>query len=156
MSVLLAKNVINNDSPLLIVNCHQYIDWDCNEFIRFCKETAADGVIPIFENLHPRYSYVGVNSQGVIDQVAEKDSISNHASCGVYYWKRGSDFVKYAEQMIAAGKSVNGNFYASLAFNEAIKDGKEILPFQCAKMWSLNNPKDLESFYTCQKVKDMK
>ncbi len=35
-----------------------------------------------------------------ISRIAEKEVISNHATVGIYYWKRGSDYVKYAENMI--------------------------------------------------------
>ena len=31
---------------------------------------------------------------------SKKKVISNNATAGYYYWKKGSDFVKYAEQMI--------------------------------------------------------
>ena len=35
-----------------------------------------------------------------VSEVAEKKPISNIATVGVYYWKKGSDYVKYTEQMI--------------------------------------------------------
>ena len=40
-----------------------------------------------------------------VTQVAEKKPISDCATVGVYYWKKGSDYVKYAEQMI--DKNIN-------------------------------------------------
>jgi hypothetical protein len=78
--------------------------------------------------------------------VAEKDPISTHATVGFYYWKKGSDFVKYAEQMINKNIRVNNEFYVCPVYNEAILDNKKILNFQVDKMWGLGTPEDLEYF----------
>ena len=40
------------------------------------------------------------NQLKVLREVAEKKVISNTATVGLYYWKKGSDFVKYAKKMI--------------------------------------------------------
>jgi hypothetical protein len=40
--------------------------------------------------------------------------------------KKGSDFVKYAEQMIQKNIRVNNEFYVCPVFNEAIEDGRKI------------------------------
>jgi len=68
------------------------------------------------------------------------------ATVGIYYWRRGSDYVKYAEQMIAKNIRVNNEFYVCPVFNEAIADGKRIRTFNIEKMWGLGTPEDLEHF----------
>jgi hypothetical protein len=42
----------------------------------------------------------------------------------VYYWKKGSDYVKYAEKMIKKNIRVKNEFYVCPVFNEAIQDKK--------------------------------
>ena len=49
---------------------------------------------------HPKWSYVKLNEEGYAEEVAEKKPISNNATVGIYWWKKGSEYVKYAEQMI--------------------------------------------------------
>ena len=83
---------------------------------------------------------------GFVTEVAEKNPISDIATVGVYYWKRGSDYVKYAEQMIENNKRVNNEFYVCPVFNEAIKGGSQIRIFEIEKMWGLGTPEDLEVF----------
>ena len=79
-------------------------------------------------------------------RVAEKDPISTNATVGFYYWKNGSDFVKYANQMILNDIRVNNEFYVCPVFNEAIKDNKKIISFKADSMWGLGTPEDLELF----------
>ena len=55
-------------------------------------------------------------------EVAEKNPISDNATVGVYFWSKGSDYVKYAEQMIEKDIRVNNEFYVCPVFNQAIED----------------------------------
>ena len=78
--------------------------------------------------------------------VAEKKVISNNATVGVYYWRYGKDFVKYAEQMIKNNIRVNNEFYVCPVFNEAIRDNKKIKIKNVDSMWGLGTPEDLDYF----------
>ena len=72
--------------------------------------------------------------------------ISDIATVGYYYWKKGSDFVKYAEGMINKDIRVNNEFYVCPVFNQAIADNKEIRTFDIPKMWGLGTPEDLKYY----------
>jgi dTDP-glucose pyrophosphorylase len=110
------------------------------------QETNSDGGIVTFSSTHPKWSYAKVDNNGLVLEVAEKKPISDKATIGYYFWKNGSDFVKYAEQMINKDSRVNGEFYVCPVFNEAIQDGKEIRTFQAENMWGLGTPEDLNYF----------
>ena len=145
---LLCKNQIDGDSPLLIANCDQILEWDHLSFYYFCQNTKLDGVIVTFDCQHsdPRWSYCEMNNDGTVKRVAEKEPISTVANVGVYFWKRGSDFVKYAERMIEKDIRVNGEYYAAPVYNEAIADGKRIGVFKADKFWSLGTPELLKAY----------
>lgn len=145
-TALLAKEYINNDSPLFFANSDQYVDWEPVEFMYNMQETKADGGIVTFKAMHPKWSFAKVNDKGIVTEVAEKKPISNNATVGYYYWKHGSDFVKYAEQMIERDIRVNNEFYVCPVFNQAIEDKKTIRIFEAQKMWGLGTPEDLEFF----------
>ena len=85
-----------------------------------------DGGILTFESSHPKWSYAKIDNDGLVSEVAEKNPISTNATVGVYYWKEGKDYVKYAEQMIKNNTRVNNEFYVCPVYNEAIKDGKKL------------------------------
>jgi dTDP-glucose pyrophosphorylase len=110
------------------------------------SETDCDGGIVTFKSTHPKWSFAKVNESGLVTEVAEKNPISDIATVGVYYWKKGSDYVRYAEQMIEKNLRVNNEFYVCPVFNEAIQDNKEIRTFEITKMWGLGTPEDLNTY----------
>jgi beta-phosphoglucomutase-like phosphatase (HAD superfamily)/dTDP-glucose pyrophosphorylase len=147
-TVLLAKNQINNDTPLLIANSDQFIEFDVGEFVNSFLTSNADGKISTFDGKRdPKWSYAALKD-GYVTEVREKDPFSDHATTGVYMWKRGSDFVKFAEQMISKNIRVNNEFYTVPVYNEAIADGLKITIEGCKQMWGLGVPEDLEYFLT--------
>ena len=145
-TALLAKEFINNDAPLFFANSDQFVEWDSNEFMYKMNETKADGGIVTFKAIHPKWSFAKVNELDLVTEVAEKNPISDNATVGYYFWKHGSDFVSYAEQMIERNIRVNNEFYVCPVFNQAIEDNKEIRIFNIDKMWGLGTPEDLRYF----------
>ena len=145
-TALLAKEHINNDNPLFFANSDQFVEWDSNEFMYKMQETDADGGIVTFNATHPKWSFAKVNEQGLVTEVAEKNPISDIATVGYYYWKQGSDFVKYAEQMIDKNIRVNNEFYVCPVFNQAIESGLQIRTFNTEGMWGLGTPEDLNYY----------
>ena len=147
-TTLLAKDLINNNSPLLLANSDQFIEWNSNEVLYAFMNSKVDAGIITFESLHPKWSYVRLGDDGYAEEVAEKKPISKHATAGIYFWKKGADYVKYAEQMIKKEIRVNNEFYVCPVFNEAIEDKKKIRIFEIPKngMWGLGTPEDLNYF----------
>ncbi len=110
------------------------------------NENDADGGIPTFKATHPKWSFAKIDEDGFVTEVQEKNPISDIATVGYYYWKKGSDFVKYAEQMIERDVRVNNEFYVCPVFNQAIEDCKNIRIHEAEKMWGLGTPEDLEYY----------
>ena len=145
-TTLLAKEYIDNDQPLVMANSDQFVEWDSNEFMYKMIEQNVDGGILTFKATHPKWSFAKVDEYGYVTEVAEKNPISDIATVGVYYWAKGSDYVKYAEQMIDKNIRTNNEFYTCPTFNEAIADGKKIKTFNIEKMWGLGTPEDLNYY----------
>ena len=145
-TVLLGKEFINNDNPLVIANSDQFVEWSSLDFFYKMNEQNLDGGIVSFKSTHPKWSYAKTDNNGFVLEVAEKKTISDIATVGIYYWKKGSDFVKYAEQMIHKNIRANNEFYVCPVFNEAILDGLKIKTFDVPKMWGLGTPEDLDYF----------
>jgi beta-phosphoglucomutase-like phosphatase (HAD superfamily)/dTDP-glucose pyrophosphorylase len=144
-TALLAKGLINNDDHLLIANSDQYIDWDNSETMEKFINSGADGGILTFKANEEKWSYVKQNNN-VVEKVFEKIVVSEDATCGIYYWKSGSDFIKYAEQMIEKNIKTNNEFYICPVYNEAIEDGKMISSIKVREMRGLGTPEDLEGY----------
>ena len=145
-TTLLAKELIDNDEPLLMANSDQFVEWNSNECLYAFTADKIDGGIATFKATHPKWSFAKVGDDGFVTEVAEKNPISDMATVGIYYWSHGSDYVKYAEQMIAKNIRTNGEFYVCPVFNEAIQDGKKIRVKGIDKMWGIGTPEDLHYF----------
>ena len=145
-TTMLAKEFINNDDPLLLANSDQFMEWNSNESLYAFNADGIDGGILTFKATHPKWSYAKVGADGFVSEVAEKKPISEDATVGVYYWKKGSDYVKYTEQMIEKDIRTNGEFYICPVFNEAIADGKKIRIKEIERMWGIGTPEDLSYF----------
>lgn len=152
-TTLLAKQFINNENPLVIANSDQFIEWNSNECMYAFSADAIDGGILTFNATHPKWSYAKIGDDGFVSEVAEKKVISDKATVGVYYWKLGSDYVKYAEQMIEKNIRTNNEFYVCPVFNEAIGDNKKIRVKTIDNMWGIGTPEDLHYFLDNYKEK---
>jgi dTDP-glucose pyrophosphorylase len=145
-TTLLAKELIDNENSLLIANSDQFVEWNSGETLYSFMSEGIDGGIVTFNSTHPKWSYVRLNSEGFVQEVAEKKPISNLATVGIYFWRKGSDYVKFAEKMIESNDRVNGEFYVCPVFNYAILDQKKFKISEVAKMWGLGTPEDLKNF----------
>ena len=145
-TTLLAKKYINSDNPLIIANSDQYIEWNPSEVLYSFLNKDIDGGILTFPSTHPKWSYAKIDGNGFVTEVAEKNPISNHATVGVYFWKKGSDYVSSAEEMIRKNIRVNNEFYVCPVYNQAIENNKKIVIKEIDKMWGIGTPEDLENF----------
>ena len=145
-TTLLAKELIDNDRPLLMANSDQFVEWNSNECLYAFTADGIDGGIVTFKATHPKWSFAKVDDNGFVSEVAEKNPISDIATVGIYYWKNGSDYVKYAKQMISRNIRTNNEFYVCPVFNEAIQDNKKIRIKNIDKMWGIGTPEDLNYF----------
>lgn len=141
-TVLLAKEYINNSDELLIVNSDQIVRYNINNF-NVIRNRSPEGIVFVFKAEGNLWSFVKFNSSYEIEEVAEKTPISEWGTCGIYYWKQGSNFVKAAEEMIRNNHRVNGEFYVAPVYNNL---AKSICPFFVDEMIGLGTPEDLENY----------
>lgn len=144
-SALMAVSHIANDNPLIISNSDQIFTIGLQNLIRNFE--GADAGVITFDSVHPRWSYVRLNENQRVVETAEKRPISRQAIAGLYYFKKGQDFVDSAMSMIQKDSSVNGSFYISPTLNEMILKGKVITTASV-------DTHDYHTFYTPVKIKE--
>ena len=147
-SALMAVDFIQNDDPLLIANGDQVLDVDLNAMLADFDRRGLDGGVAVFRDIHPRWSFVKCNDQGEVIEAAEKRPISNLATAGFYYFRRGADFVAAAQRMILKGASVNGHYYICPAYNELVLKQRRIGVCEIPKShyWSLATPASVDAY----------
>jgi dTDP-glucose pyrophosphorylase len=151
-TVLAAKSLIDNDSPLMIANSDQYVEVDINTYLRVLEDAKLDGLIMTMCANDPKWSYVGLSSDGDVNRVVEKQVISNEATVGIYNFRNGHSFVQAAEEMIANNQRVNGEFYVAPTYNNLIANGHKVgirnIGSVGSGMHGLGTPSDLQDFLT--------
>jgi dTDP-glucose pyrophosphorylase len=155
-SVLFARSIIDNETPLLIANSDQIVDFSLQEFINDCRFNQLDGSIMTFidDSRNPKWSFARVDINGRVQEVKEKEVISEFATVGIYFFSRGADFVDAAIEMILNQDRVNNEYYTCPTYNYLIKKGKKIGIYNVSKtsMHGIGSPEDLNNFLDlCQK-----
>ncbi|MCX8521424.1 MAG: glycosyltransferase family 2 protein [Rhodoferax sp.] len=149
-TVLAARSFINTEFPLMIANSDQYVDVSIDDYLNVMARQKYDGLIMTMRASDPKWSFVALDANQLVTQVAEKQVISNEATVGIYNFKRGADFVEQAEAMIATNERVNGEFYVAPVYNRLIAAAKQIGIFNIgsegAGMYGLGIPSDLQRF----------
>lgn len=154
-TVLLAEKYINNGDMLMIANSDQYVEVDIDVYIAAIGN--ADGLIMTMKANDPKWSYIQYDERKYVTMVREKEVISDMATVGIYNYAHGSDFVRYARQMISKNIRVNNEFYVAPVYNEMIADGGKIGFYDIGSvedgMFGLGTPEDLKIFQGMERSK---
>jgi len=149
-TVLLARELINNEIPLMIANSDQFVDIDIDQYLCDLDANALDGLIMTMWADDPKWSFVIFDEKGNVCEVVEKQVVSHEATVGIYNYRHGSDFVSAADRMIRKDLRVNNEFYVAPVYNEFVLDDKKIGVFNIGKvgdgMYGLGTPEDLDEF----------
>lgn len=152
LSTVLEAEALIDESLLIVANCDQFVDWSKMDLATYISLVGFnDGAIVTMdvEDEDRKWSYVKQNC-GFVSMVAEKIPISNEATFGIYGFKNGLQFVKYAKKMIESNIRMNGEFYVAPVYNQMIADGKAINVFNLTKRgikWhGLGTPIDLMKY----------
>jgi UDP-N-acetylglucosamine diphosphorylase / glucose-1-phosphate thymidylyltransferase / UDP-N-acetylgalactosamine diphosphorylase / glucosamine-1-phosphate N-acetyltransferase / galactosamine-1-phosphate N-acetyltransferase len=149
-TVLYARKFINNNYPLLIANSDQIVDVDISKYIDNCFSRKLDGSILTFidKHLDSKWSFAKLDKDDLVSKVKEKEAISDHATVGIYFYKKGSDYVDSTIDMIIENDRTNNEFYTCPSYNYAIKHGKKIGIYDILyeEMHGLGTPDDLRIY----------
>jgi NDP-sugar pyrophosphorylase family protein len=149
-SALLAIEHLSVDDPLVVINGDQLLRLDILEMLDEFKERDVDGGIVVFEAVHPRWSYVRCDSNGLVVEAAEKRPISNLATAGIYYFKRAGDFISATMSMIKKNAHVGNSYYVCPIYNELVLRQARIgiIKVPKSEYFSLATPSSVEAFQT--------
>ncbi len=119
-TALLAIEKIDNEKPLLILGSDEILDQDYSTIIERFEQSQFDAGVVVFQSVHPRYSFVRLDENGLVVEAAEKRPISRNATATFYYYRNGHEFVESAKQTIRKGASVNGVYFLCPVLNELV------------------------------------
>ena len=147
LSCMEAKKFIDNDTPLIAVNCDQIIeDWDFDAFTHYCDHHQPDGVLGTFFSTSPKNSYVKINDKSEVIETKEKVVISDLATNGLHYWKKGKYFVESVTEMVQNEDALNGEYYVAPSYNYMLAKGMKVMPFHFNMHFPIGIPEDYEAY----------
>ena len=145
-TALLAIGHIAPDQELVVASATDHIDADYVAILEDYRAKGADAGIMTFDSLHPRYSFVKTDAEGLVVEAAEKRPISRQANSGFYWFARGQDFIDAVKEMILKDAHVNGVFYISPSLNEMVLKGLKIVthPLDAAQYHPLKDQRQID------------
>lgn len=145
---MLSVDKLDMDKPLLITGSDQILMASPERILKHFVQNDYDGGVVIFDDVHPRWSYVKLDNEGIVIEAAEKCPISRNATAGFYYFKKAEFFFEAAKRMILKNADVNGSFFICPAFNEMILRQQRIGIFQIEKSqyFNFNHASGIEAY----------
>lgn len=156
-SVLQSLNDIDDEEQVIVNYCDFSMYWNYKDFETFVNETECDGCVVCYTGFHPHmlgsdnYAFCKTNLFNEILEIREKqpftdDKMSEYASTGTYYFKKGKYVKKYFQQLMDEDLNINGEYYVSLVYNLLIKDGLVSKVYEVPHMLQWGTPLDLDMY----------
>ena len=151
------EELIDDDEQVVVNYCDFSMYWDYNDFETFVNDTKCDGCVVSYTGFHPHmlgsdnYAFCKTDEHNRILEIREKqpftyNKMSEFASTGTYYFKKGIYVKKYFKQLIEEDVNINGEFYVSLVYNLLIRDGLINLVYEVPHMLQWGTPFDLDVY----------
>lgn len=144
-TVLEARDLIATDEPLLVASCDTVVRSALGEDIA-ARAASVAGLISVARLPGDAWSFARVGEDGRVVEVAEKVRISDLASTGLYFFSRGSEFVRHADAQVAAGERARGEFFVIPVYRRFIEAGERIEVSMADEVWDLGTPEGARAF----------
>jgi len=149
--------LIDDDEEVIVNYCDFSIYWDYRHFKDFVDTTECDGCVICYTGFHPHmlgsdnYAFCRTDENNKILEVREKqpftdNKMSEFASAGNYYFRKGSYVKKYFKQLMDEEIDINGEYYVSLIYNLLVRDDLTSLVYEVPYMLQWGTPFDLDIY----------
>lgn len=152
---LLARHLLQPDDELVIGACDNSMIYDHKRHEELMKDN--DALIWTFRH-NPAvlqnpfmYGWVETDDDYIANRVSvkiplSKEPMNDHAVIGAFSFRKADDFVRCADQMIAAERRINNEFYADEVMNVAIENGLRVALMEAESYVCFGTPRDLNTY----------
>ena len=155
-SVLQVLDKIDDDEQVIVNYCDFSMYWDYDKFLEHVNDTQCDGCVISYTGFHPHmlgsdnYAFCRTDGEKILE-IREKqpftdDKMSEYASTGTYYFKKGSYIKKYFQQLVDEDININGEYYVSLVHNLLIEDNLLNTIYEVPVMLQWGTPLDVDMY----------
>ena len=155
-SVLQVLDKIDDDEQVIVNYCDFSMYWDYDKFLKHVNDTQCDGCVISYTGFHPHmlgsdnYAFCRTDGEKILE-IREKqpftdNKMSEYASTGTYYFKKGSYVKKYFQQLVDEDINIKGEYYVSLVHNLLIKDNLLNTIYEVPVMLQWGTPLDVDMY----------
>ena len=142
-TVLAAKEYLAPEEDVLIAASDTLVQSKLQSDI---ADIRYDGIISVANLPGEQWSFARTDKKGMVVEVAEKKRISEHASTGLYYFRRAAELIAYGEDMIRKHEKTRGEYYVIPVYQKMIEHGAFIGISRATAMWDMGTPEAKEVF----------
>ncbi len=150
-------DLIDDDEQVIVNYCDFSMYWDYEKFENFISKTNCDGCVISYTGFHPHmlgsdnYAFCKTDQNNRVLEIREKqpftdNKMSEYASTGTYYFKRGEYIKKYFDKLMNQNIDLSGEYYVSLVYNLLIKDNFFVNVYEVPHMLQWGTPLDLDMY----------
>jgi len=145
LSVLGAKEHLPSGHGLLIASCDTLVESPLAADLTALHESDR-GLISVIDAPGENWSFVRVDQNERVVEVAEKRRISDLASTGIYFYADASEFLAAAEEITAASPETGGEYYVMPVFGRYLSRQQPLKISRASKMWDMGERSALDIF----------
>jgi choline kinase len=147
-ALLAAAGLEHSDAELLVISANELVDVDLAEVLGTFRHQELDGGTITFRSVHPRYSYVRLNSDGLVSEASQQIPISQTATAGIFWFRSTADFVAAAKNLIRKNAGVAGKFFIAPSFNELVLQQKRVgvYPIDNSRYHPMKSERQMQQF----------
>lgn len=147
ITCLAAHLKIDKDSEVFFADSDNiFYNNDIDNFLKYLDIKKPDACLLTYQSDNPNFSYVQIDENKFVIKTKEKECISQHAICGVYYFKNIELFINSVIDLIIDADLERGEFYMSSVYNHALNFTKNISIFQIKNFSCVGTPDQLKEY----------
>jgi NDP-sugar pyrophosphorylase family protein len=139
-SCLAASELLDQEQPLLIHNGDTGFTCSIDISTEAIRD-GCDGALLVFQSDQPRWSYSREGRDGLVEEVREKEVVSQWASCGTYWFRSAGQFTALAKA--ALSRPSQFEVYVGPLYNELCRNGGRVKNYQIRELFCFGTPEDL-------------
>lgn len=147
VTALAARRAVDPGTDIIFADCDNFFEpVDLENFVKDMRSRALDGGLLTCFSAEPCYSYARIDAEGRLLETREKEVISPHAICGVYYFASPGIFQEAALDMLVANERIRGEFYLSSVYNYLKRLTSRIGIFEIKSFSCVGTPEQLKLY----------
>lgn len=147
ITALAAHKKINPEYDIIFADSDNiFNENDINNFVNYVRDKGLSGALLTFKSDNPCFSYAKIDENENFVETKEKEVISNHAICGVYYFNNLEDFKNSVIDLVVESDLSKGEFYMSNVYNHLKKITNKIGVYDIEHFDCVGTPEQLEKY----------